>query len=59
MGYGENDRTSVPNKDQISSPQRPDRSWAPTNPVALSPGIKGQGLEADPSTPASAEVKKT
>jgi hypothetical protein len=34
-------------------------AYCPMGPVALSPGVKWQGREADHSTPTSAQVKKT
>jgi hypothetical protein len=46
----------------VSSPQRPDRLWEPpsllSNVYRLTPGVKRQGLQADHSPPASAEIKK-
>jgi hypothetical protein len=55
----------VPVESRIfSSPPCPDRLWGPPNhliqwvPVALSPGVKRPGREADYSPSASAEVKK-
>jgi hypothetical protein len=42
----------------FSSPQLPDLLTS-SHPMALSPGVKRPGREADRSPPASAEVKKT
>jgi hypothetical protein len=45
----------------FSSPRRPDCLWGPPSPIhwvpgALSPAVKRPGLEADHSSPTSAEV---
>jgi hypothetical protein len=48
----------------VSSPQRPDRPWGPTQPTiirkpgALSPGVKRQGRDANHTPATSAKVKK-
>jgi hypothetical protein len=67
-GYGMEDRGAgarVPVGSRIfSSPRRPNRLWGPPNLLSneyrrLFPlGVKGPGLEADHSTPTSAEVTK-
>jgi hypothetical protein len=64
MSYGLDDPGSIPGMARfVFSPQRPDRLWGLPSLLsngyqgALSPGVKGQGREADHSPPSSAEVK--
>jgi hypothetical protein len=58
MDRGMEERVLIPGRGKIffCTPQRPDRIWGPPSLLALWPGIKPPGREADQSPPSNAEV---